>query len=80
MGMKQKIDRAFQEGYKEGEKVAAEYAEIRGVIKGSMETWEIVEKIFADTPGIGPKTKLKLLKIIQEYADNTKKEMKGGKF
>jgi len=79
MGMQQKIDRAYQAGFKDGEKVAAEYAEIRGVIKGSFETWEIVERIFDETPGIGPKTKEKIIKIIQEYADRTKKEMKGGR-
>jgi len=80
MGMKQKIDRAFQEGYKEGEKVAAEYAEIRGVIKGSIETWEIVERIFDEAPGIGPKTKIKILKTIQEYAEKSKSEFKRGQF
>lgn len=79
MGMKQKIDRAYQAGFKDGEKLAAEYAEIRGVIKGSIETWEIVERIFDEAPGIGPKTKDKILKTIRDYADKTKKEFKGAK-
>jgi hypothetical protein len=79
MGMQQKIDRAYTQGFKDGEKQAAEYAELRGIIKGSIETWEIVEGIFQNTKGLGPKTQEKIVGIIREYAERESKKLKAVK-
>ena len=72
MGMQQKLDKAFQAGFVEGQKIANEHAEVRGQIRGASETWDIMENMFTEINGIGPKTKVKILRKIKEYANKEK--------
>lgn len=72
MGMQQKLDKARQEGFLEGQKIANGHAEIRGQIKGATETWELMEAMFLDIEGIGPKTRDKILSRIKAYAQKEK--------
>lgn len=72
MGMQQKLDKAYQSGFEDGQKIANEFAETRGQIKGATESWDIMEKMFLEIHGIGPKTKVKILKKIKEYANKEK--------
>lgn len=75
MGMQQKLAKARQEGFEEGQKIANEYAEVRGQVKGAMETWDLMEAMFLDINGIGPKTRDKIMLKIQEYARNEKAKL-----
>ena len=75
MGMQQKLDKAYQAGFAEGQKIASEYAETRGQIKGATESWDIMEKMFLEIHGIGPKTKIKILRKVKEYANKEKAKL-----
>lgn len=75
MGMQQKLDKARQEGFVEGQKIANEYAEIRGQYKGATETWDLMEDMFLKIGGIGPKTREKILRKIKEYASREKSKL-----
>lgn len=72
MGMQQKLDKSFQAGFEEGQKIANAHAELRGIVKGSKETWELMETMFMEIEGIGPKTKDKIMKCIKQYAQKEK--------
>lgn len=75
MGMQQKLERARQVGFNEGQKKADEFAELRGVVKGATQTWELMENMFLEIHGIGPKTKEKILKHVQQYAQQEKRKL-----
>lgn len=75
MGMQQKLDKAFQAGFVEGQKKTDDFAELRGLVKGATQTWELMEDMFLEIPGIGPKTKEKILKHIQQYAQKEKRKL-----
>lgn len=75
MGMQQKLAKAKQEGFEEGQKIANEYAELRGQVKGAMETWDLMEAMFLDIKGIGPKTRDKIMLNIQAYARQEKAKL-----
>jgi hypothetical protein len=53
MGMQQKLDKAH----------------LRGQIQGATETWQLMEEMFLTLPGIGPKTREKILREIGKYAN-----------
>ena len=72
MGMQQKLDKARQEGFTEGQKIANQYAELRGQYKGATETWDLMEQMFIQIDGIGSKTREKILWKIKQYANNEK--------
>lgn len=76
MGMQQKLNRAYSEGFTAGKKEAAHDAEIRGMIKGAHETFDLIEKMFLEIDGIGPKTKEKIMKAIQAYAQAEKRRLR----
>lgn len=75
MGMQKKLDQARQEGFDQGREVANEYAEIRGHIQGASETWQLMEDMFLEIDGIGPKTRGKILNSIQKYAQKEKEKI-----
>lgn len=77
MGMQKKLDKAYEDGFKAGRKEAAQEVEIRGIIIGANETFDLVEKMFLEIKGIGPKTKEKILKEIQRYAQLEKQRLRG---
>jgi hypothetical protein len=42
---------------------------LRGQIQGATETWVLMEEMFLSIPGIGPKTREKILNEIRKYAN-----------
>lgn len=77
MGMQRKLEKAYNEGFEAGRKEAAKEAEIRGMYIGANETFDLIENMFLDIKGIGPKTKEKILKEIQRYAQTEKQRLRG---
>lgn len=69
MGMKQKLDKAFEAGFAEGQKSVNRSAFLQGQIEGSKETWIFMEEMFLEIDGIGPKTRDKLIRKIKQYAN-----------
>lgn len=67
MGMQQKLDKAYQEGLKEGQKQSTAQAFIQGQLRGSSDTWDLVEEMFLEIKGIGPKTQAKIIRMIQQH-------------
>lgn len=53
MGFQKKLDKAL----------------LRGQIQGATETWVLMEEMFLSIPGIGPKTRDKILREIRKYAN-----------
>lgn len=45
---------------------------MRAQIQGAVETWELMEDMFLKIEGIGPKTREKILREIQKYANKEK--------
>jgi hypothetical protein len=76
MGMQQKLDRAYLEGYQDGQKAVndelIEQAKLFGVVQGAQETWDIIEAMIPNLKGIGPKTTQKLMVAIREHAKEEK--------
>ena len=70
MGMKQKLEKAYREGFNDGQGYANEslmkLAEQHGFLKGSHETWRAVEGMINNIPGIGPKTTEKIMRALRE--------------
>ena len=77
MGMQQKLDKSYQAGFAEGQKIANQYAELRGQYKGATETWDLMEQMFIQIDGIGPKTREKILWKIKQYANREKAKLEG---
>lgn len=71
MGMQQKIERAYQEGYTDGKAAANkelfETARTQGIVQGTLDTLEELETMIPQLEGIGPKTKDKIMRGIQKY-------------
>jgi hypothetical protein len=77
MGMQQKLNKAYQEGFEAGKKAEQLPIEIKGYVKGCHDTWDIVENIIKNAKGIGPKTQDKIIGAIREHAE---KEAKRGDY
>ena len=75
MGMQQKLKKAFDEGFAAGKKENDELVELRGIVRGATETWELMEQMFLEIEGIGPKTKEKILLAIKQYAQKEKERL-----
>lgn len=45
---------------------------LKAQIQGAVETWELMEEMFLTIEGIGPKTREKILREIQKYAQMQK--------
>ena len=79
MGMQQKLDRAYQEGFNDGQQstndTLIQMARNGGIVQGAIETWEIIEKMIPGLDGIGPKTNAKIMKAIQDYAKREKAKL-----
>jgi hypothetical protein len=76
MGMQQKLDKAYLNGYQDGQKAAndtlIEQAKLFGVVQGAQETWDIIEAMIPQLEGIGPKTTKKIMAAIQKHAKEEK--------
>lgn len=79
MGMNQKLEKAYQEGFQDGQKevndVLVRAARNAGIIQGAQETWEIIEGMIPLLPGIGPKTTRKIMQGIQDFARREKAQL-----
>lgn len=79
--MREKLLKEFKRGYKagfdNGVKAATDRAEINGIIKGSNDTWEIIEQMIPELEGIGPKTTEKIMNAVKEYAEKEKRKFAG---
>jgi len=74
VGMKQKLDRAYERGVQDGKTSQHPEAEIKGYIKGCHDTWDIVDNIMANTKGIGPATQQKITAAIRKHAESVSQE------
>ena len=72
--MKEKLERAYQTGFSDGQGFANEellkLAENHGYLKGSHETWRAIEAMLVDLPGVGVKTREKVMRAIRERMTN----------
>jgi hypothetical protein len=82
MGMQQKLDKAYQEGYEAGQKVHNETLgrmyRNEGYILGAQATWDAIERMIPQLQGVGPKTTEKLLRAIQAQAKIEKARLSRG--
>ncbi|MEK4132008.1 hypothetical protein NYE67_20550 [Solibacillus sp. FSL W8-0474] len=82
MGMKQKLDKAYQDGFKDGQqqanKTLIQMARSEGIRQGSQFTWDIVEEMIPQLHGIGPRTQEKILRAVREFAENEKRRIEAG--
>jgi hypothetical protein len=78
MGMQQKLQKAFDEGRKQGLKEAQPFIELKGAADGAAATWELIEEMIPQLEGIGPKTKEKIFKAVQAYANAEKEKIRRG--
>lgn len=76
MGLQQKLDREYKRGYDDGQKANNEIlirmARNDGFIHGAQSTWDILYDMIPNLQGIGPKTRDKLLRAIQDQAKKEK--------
>jgi hypothetical protein len=76
MGLQQKMEREYLRGYQDGQTASNEtlirMARNEGFILGAQETWNIMAAMIPNLQGIGPKTREKLLRAIQEQAKKEK--------
>ena len=74
MGLKQKLERKYVRGYMDGQQNVNEemlkLAENHGYLKGSYETWRAIEAMLVDLPGVGIKTREKVMRAIKERSIN----------
>jgi hypothetical protein len=79
MGLQQKLDRAYQEGFQDGQKAKNEtlirMARNDAFILGAKSTWDILYEMIPNLQGVGPKTRDKLLRAIQEQAKKEKEKI-----
>lgn len=79
MGMQQKLEREYQKGFQDGQAAASHslmhMARNSGIIQGAQETWDILEAMIPNLEGVGPKTKVKIMKAIQAYAKKEKSKL-----
>lgn len=82
MGMKQKLEKAYQEGFADGQHeindALIKMARNDGIRQGSQFTWDIVEEMIPKLNGIGPRTQEKILRAIQAYAQEEKRKIEAG--
>lgn len=82
MGMKQKLEKAYQEGFQAGQHAMNEtliqMARNDGLRQGSQITWDLVEEMIPNLRGIGPRTQEKILKAIRFYAQEEKRKIEAG--
>jgi hypothetical protein len=82
MGLKQKLEREYNRGFMDGQAAAnedlIEQAKIFGIIQGVQETWDIIEAMIPQLEGVGPKTKEKIMRAIQNHAKKEKAKLKAG--
>lgn len=79
MGLQQKMEREYLRGFQDGQAAANEtlvqMARNSGIIQGAQETWDILEAMIPNLEGVGPKTKVKIMKAIQAYAKKEKSKL-----
>ena len=72
MGLKQKLEREYVRGFMDGQQNVNEemlkLAENHGYLKGSHETWRAIEAMLIEIPGVGVKTRGKVMRAIRERA------------
>lgn len=73
--MQRKLQKAYEDGFEAGKKEQQELIELRGMVKGASETWDLMEQMFLEIDGVGPKTKEKILAAIKQYAQKEKAKL-----
>lgn len=79
MGLQQKLDREYKRGYDDGQKAKNEtlikMARNDAFIMGSQSTWELLAEMIPKLEGIGPKTRDKVFRAIQQQARIEKEKL-----
>lgn len=72
MSMQKKLEKAYKQGFADGQseanKTAIEMAKLNGIRIGSTQTWDIVEEMIPQLEGVGPRTTEKIMEAVRAFA------------